>query len=185
MGRVIIAGILGGVAMFVCVSIAHLSLVAQIGFSQMANDGPALSALQSATANKPGLYIFPTVDMTSKDAMAKADAARKVKPFGILVYQPPGAPGMTPKLLVTEFLTEIAEDLIAALFLSLTAIASYGGRVGFVSLVGVVSAIATNVSYWNWYAFPASYTLANMGIEIVGFLTSGLVIAALVRPRTN
>jgi hypothetical protein len=184
MGRIFIAGIAGGVAMFVMMSIGHMSPVAQIGFSQMANDGPALLALQTATGNTPGLYIYPAVDMNSKDAVENAEAARKVEPSGILVYQRPGAPGMSPRLLVTEFAVEIAQSLIAAALLSLTMIASYAGRVGFVTLVGIVSAITTNLSYWNWYAFPASYTLANMGIEIAGFLAAGLATAALIRPRT-
>jgi hypothetical protein len=184
MGRVVLAGLAGGILMFVWTSIAHVALpLGQIGFSQMADDAPALAALQTATGNKPGLYIFPTVDMTAKDAMAKGEAARKTKPSGIMVYQPPGAPGMTPMLLVREFVTEVIEALIAAVLLAQTSIGGYFGRIGFVTLVGIVSAIATNVSYWNWYAFPASYTLANMGVEIVGFLAAGLAIAGLVKPR--
>jgi len=183
MGRITIAGIAGGIAMFVMMSIAHMSPVAQIGFSQMADDGPALAALQAGTENKPGLYIYPTVDMSSKDAMAKAEADRKVKPSGIFIYQRPGAPGMTPKLLITEFLIEIVQSLIAAALLSATMIATYWGRVGFVASVGVVSAITTNVSYWNWYAFPANYTFANMGIELAAFVAAGLAIAALLKPK--
>ena len=185
MGRIIIAGIAGGIAMFVVMSIAHMSPVAQIGFSQMTDDGPALSALKTATGNKPGLYIYPSVDMTSGDAMARMDAAMKVNPSGILVYQPPGARnGITPKLLITEFVTEVVQALIAAALLSFVAAATYGARVGFVSLVGLVSAITTNISYWNWYAFPLSYTFANMGIEIVSFIAAGFAIAALVKPKS-
>jgi hypothetical protein len=184
MGRILVAGIAGGFAMYVLMSILHMSPVAQIGFSQMVDDGPALAALKEGTADKPGLYIYPTVDMSSKDAMAKAAADRKVKPSGIFVYQRAGAPGMTPKLLITEFLIEIVQSIIAAALLSVTAISLYWGRVGFVTGVGAVSAITTNVSYWNWYAFPANYTLANMGIEIAGFLAAGLAIAALLKPKT-
>lgn len=183
MGRILLAGLAGGIAMFVAMSVAHMSPVAQIGFSQMANDAPVLSALQQATANKPGLYIYPTVDMQAKDAMAKAEAVRKVKPSGILIYQAPGAPGMTGALLATEFATEIVQSLLAAFLLSLTALGGYGARAGFVALAGIVSAITTNISYWNWYAFPTSYTLANMAIEIVSFAVAGLAIAAVLRPR--
>src|SRR5579863_7866706 len=86
MGRIVLAGVLGGVAMFVVMSIFHMSPVAQIGFSMMKDDAAALSALQTATDNKPGLYIYPTVDMKAKDAMAKAEAARKTNPSGILIY---------------------------------------------------------------------------------------------------
>lgn len=184
MGRIILAGVAGGFAMFVMMSILHMSPVAQIGFNQMSNDKQALAALQAATGNKAGLYIFPTVDMKAKDAMAQMDARMKVEPFGIMAYQPPGAKGGPQlKFLVGEFTKEIIQSLIVAVLLSLTVLAGYWSRVGFVTLVGLVSGITTNVSYWNWYAFPTSYTLANIGIELASFLAAGLAIAALVKPQ--
>jgi hypothetical protein len=185
MGRIILAGIAGGFAMFVMMSILHLSPVAQIGFSQMTNDTPALDALQKATGNKPGLYVFPTVDMKAKDAMAQMDARMKVEPFGIMAYQPPGSlpGGFQLKLLVREFANEIVQSILAATLLSFTLLATYWSRVGFVVAIGAVAAIATNVSYWNWYGFSTSYTLANIGIELASFLAAGLAIAALVKPQ--
>jgi hypothetical protein len=183
MQRIIIAGIAGGIAMFVMMSIAHMSPISQIGISQMANDRPALAALENATGNRTGLYIFPSVDMKAKDAMARMDAAVKVEPFGIMAYQPPGsASGISAGKLIAEFLVELVQALIAAALLSVTVLAAYWSRVGFVTLVGLVSAVTTNLSYWNWYAFPASYTLANMAIEIAGFFAAGLAIAALLKP---
>jgi hypothetical protein len=44
--------------------------------------------------------------------------------------------------------------------------------------------LATNVSYWNWYGFPGSYTAAYMAIEIIGFFVAGLAAAALLRTRS-
>lgn len=183
MGRIILAGIAGGVAMFFMMSILHLSPVSETGISQMANDTPALEALKTATGNRTGLYLFPSVDMKQKDAMAKMEARMKVEPFGLVAYQPPGALGMTAQHLVSEFAKEIVQSILLALLVSFTLIATYWGRVGFVVLVGVVSTITTNASYWNWYAFPTSYTLANMFIEVASFLAAGLVIAALIKPR--
>lgn len=183
MGRVILAGIAGGAAMFVMIAILHLSPISEIGISQMPNDAAALDALQKATGNKTGLYIFPYVDMKQKDAMAKMDARMKIEPFGIMAYQPPGiASGIAPKQLVTEFAKQAVQSTLVALLLSLTMLATYAARVGFVALIGIVSTLTTNISYWNWYAFPTSYTLANMFIEFAGFFVAGLVIAALLRP---
>jgi hypothetical protein len=39
-----------------------------------------------------------------------------------------------------------------------------------------------NVPYWNWYEFPARFTLAEMLEHVVGFGAAGLVIAALIKP---
>ena len=59
---------------------------------------------------------------------------------------------------------------------------SFAGRVGFVLVAGILAAITTNISYWNWYGFPRVYTASYMFIQIVGFFLVGIV-AALVLPR--
>src|SRR6266550_1171509 len=64
----------------------------------------------------------------------------------------------------------------------LTRIASFAGRVSFVLVAGILAAIATNVSYWNWYGFPSVYTASYMLIQIVGFFLVG-VVAALLLPK--
>ncbi|HUO92059.1 MAG TPA: hypothetical protein VMU22_04015, partial [Rhizomicrobium sp.] len=143
-----------------------------------------LDALQKATGNKSGLYIFPTVDMTQKDAMTKMEARMKVEPFGIMAYQPPGMEsGISPKRLLTEFAKEVVQSCLVALLLSFAVLASYWSRVGFVVAIGAVSTLTTNISYWSWYAFPTSYTLANMFIEFAGFVAAGFVLAAMIRPQ--
>src|SRR5205814_9928016 len=98
-------------------------------------------------------------------------------PLGLLVYRPRAGYAINPANLIIEFLTELAEAMIAALLLSFVALSSYAARVGFVVLVGVAAAITTNVPYWNWYGFPASHTLVYSIVEIVGYLAAGLVIA--------
>ncbi|MEY2539604.1 MAG: hypothetical protein QOG67_3344 [Verrucomicrobiota bacterium] len=60
---------------------------------------------------------------------------------------------------------------------------NFGGRVAFVTAVGIIAAIATNISYWNWYGFPTDYTAAYMSIQLIGFICVG-VVASLVLART-
>jgi hypothetical protein len=102
-------------------------------------------------------------------------------PSGILIYHPAGAQSMTAGQLGTEFLTELMEALLAVILLSQTRLTSFASRMGFVLGAGVLAMIATNVSYWNWYGFPASYTAAYMATGIVGFLCVGLVAAAVMK----
>jgi hypothetical protein len=65
--------------------------------------------------------------------------------------------------------------------LAQTRIESFAGRVGFVLVAGIVAAITTNVSYWNWYGFPTAYIGSYMLIQIVGFLCVGIVAALVLR----
>ena len=48
----------------------------------------------------------------------------------------------------------------------------------------ILAAIATNISYWNWYGFPGVYTSAYMLIQVVGFFCIGLVAAWVLKKQT-
>jgi hypothetical protein len=177
--RVLIAGILGGIAMYVWSTIAHVALpLGQVGFSQMPNEAAVLSAAQASNGAKDGLYFFPWVDPKDPQMMQKMNAAVKANPSGLLLYHPPGH-GVTDMAapMIIEFLKEVLQALIAAFLVSLAFVSTYRGRVGFVTLIGVAAAITTNVSYWIWYGFPADYSLAAVFIELVDYFAAGLAIA--------
>jgi hypothetical protein len=75
--------------------------------------------------------------------------------------------------------------LFAAVLLSMApGLTNYISRVGFVTLLGLIVGLMTNVEYWNWYGFPLSYTIASVAVAVVGFLAIGLIAAAFVKPST-
>jgi hypothetical protein len=116
------------------------------------------------------------------EAMKHYDEKLAANPSGFMVYHPAGSRPMTlPKWLTVEFLTELFESILVVSLLAKTRIASFSGRVGFFFVAGILAAISTNVSYWNWYGFSTTYTAAYMTTQIVGFLCAGLA-AALVLP---
>jgi hypothetical protein len=87
--------------------------------------------------------------------------------------------------LVNECILNIVQALIAAFLLSLaTGLGGYLSRVGFVAGLGLFAAIGINIEYWNWYGFPANYTVATIADKFIGFLIVGLVAAALVKPAS-
>ncbi len=176
--RIAVAGLLGAIAMFIWVAIAHmLTPLGMTGFSQIPGEGPVLSAMNSSIGNQSGLYFFPWVDMNDPNAMQKEAELTKTNPSGLLLYRPPGAaPDSMAPMLVGEFIKELIQTLIAA-FIAAGLAAAFVTRLLAVTLIGVSAAIATNVSYWIWYGFPLNYTVAQVIIEIVGAFVAGLVIA--------
>ena len=172
--RILIAGVLGGLAMFIWSAVAHLALpLAEIGVSRLPNEAATRAALQATVGDREGLYVFPYGPSAPQG------------PSGFLVYNAGNVLGLSPPTLVGEFAEETLESLIAAVLVGMAALAGYWRRVGFVALVGVAGVLTTNVSYWLWYRFPADYTLAYMFTDFVGYVAAGLVIAALVRPRIS
>jgi hypothetical protein len=177
--------------MFLWSSLAHVVLpLGETGVQEIPNESAVLRAMQTAIGSAPGLYLFPGIGAGPNATRQQKNAAMQQyqtkldsNPSGLLIYHPPGAKALTGGQLVTEFLTELAEAFLAVFLLSRTRLSSFGSRVGFVVLAGIMAAITTNVPYWNWYGFPTGYTLAYMSVEVVGFLVVGIVAALVLRKR--
>ena len=88
------------------------------------------------------------------------------------------------KSLAIEFSTKVLQAILVIWLLAQTRIGSFAGRVGFVLVAGILAAITTNVSYWNWYGFPGVYTASYILIEIVGFVLVGVIAALVLRKRS-
>ncbi len=191
--RILLAGILGGIAMFIWTSIAHMALpLGEAGINEIPNESAVLSAMQSSIGDKTGLYIFPGLGVgknatrqEKSEAMKQMQQKIAANPSGILMYHPPGRPFAFGKSLVIEFSTEVLQAILVIWLLVQTRIGSFGGRVGFVLIAGILAAVTTNVSYWNWYGFPGVYTASYILIEIVGFVLVGIVAALLLRKRSS
>ena len=177
--RVVVAGILGGIAMFLWASIAHVATpLAAIGLQPVPNEAAVAAAMHKNLGDKPGLYFLPFMSGTGHAAMAAQEAKLKTEPAALLAYRPPGTGGMAPSQLITEFALEVVESLLAAAIIAVAA--GFGRRVVLAALIGVIAGMATNLSYWNWYGFSLDYSLANAFIEWMKFLVAGVVIALVL-----
>jgi hypothetical protein len=189
MKRIILAGVLGGIAMFVWTSVAHrFTPLGEMGIREMPKEAAVLDALKTNLGDDRGLYLYPGMglgpDATSdqkREAMKKMGDKLASNPSGLIMYNPLRPLNMG-KLLGREFGKELVLALLAVFLLAQTRIVSFAGRVGFVTLVGLIAAMNTNVSYWIWYAFPKRYPAGYMFIDIVAFILVG-VVAALVFPK--
>jgi len=186
--RLIIAGVAGGVAMFIWTGLAHTVLgLGSMGMSVMTNEEPVRAGLQTATGDKDGLYFFPGMDAHAKDKNAEMKAwteKARTGPSGLVIYRQAGHNAeMGLPTMAAEAGKEIVTTLLAAFLLTLTSLTLFWSRAGFVAVIGLIATMTTNLSYLIWYGFPTTYTMAAMLTEFVGYVVAGLVIAALLRPR--
>ena len=191
--RIFLAGVLGTVAMFLWTFVSHEILpLGEAGVQNTMDDTALLNELKSTVKNKDGLYIYPSMGLgpdathaQRSEAMHTYEAKLAKNPSGFFIYHPAGSRPMNMgKYLTVEFVTELCEALLAIWLLAQTRIVTFGGRLGFVTAAGIMAAIATNVSYWNWWGFPGNYTAAYMFIQVVGFFLVGLVAAFMFRRVT-
>jgi len=187
--RIILTGVLAGIGMFVWSSIAHMALpLGATGVQTVPNEHMLLAPMQNTLGGASGLYLFPAMGTGSNEQkMQEYDSKLATNPHGLLVYHPSGDRLMIPRQLGTEFLAELIEAMLAVVLLAQCNLTSFAGRVGFVAGIGLIAAITTNISYWNWYGFPSSYTAAYMFTQFMGFVVAGLIAAAMIKgvPRAR
>jgi hypothetical protein len=159
----------------------------EAGISEIPNESAVLSAMQSNIGDQTGLYIFPGLGVgknatrqEKNEAMKQIAAKAASGPSGLLMYHPTRQ-FTFGKWMGIEFATELLEAILVVFLLAQTHIAGFAGRVGFVLVAGMMTVIATNVSYWNWYGFPSVYIGSYMLIQIIGFFVVGIVAALVLR----
>jgi len=193
MKRTLLAGLLGGIAMFAWGSVSHMLLpISEIGIKEIPNEAAMLEAMEKNLA-EPGLYLFPGMGLPpnatpeqQKAAWNKAMEKHKTGPAGVLVYRPIGGEALSPTQLLTEFASNVMIGLLAALLLLLHAVnslPSFWHRLLYAALLGLLPGLAISVSYWNWYGFPLDYTLVTIFNECAGFIAMGAPQAWLIKPE--
>jgi hypothetical protein len=190
MGKKLLAGVLGGLAFFFWSFVAHDVLpLGKAGIKEIPNEPTVLAAMK---ANMPedGLYLLPGLGLPENATRAQQSAAMEARmhkvetgPSGLLAYHP-SLQFSFGKALGVELGTNILQVLLAVILLGQTSLVSFVARWRFITIAGILAAISTNLSYWNWYGFPGNYTLAYICTVAMGFVFAGLVAAATVKPGT-
>jgi len=183
MSRVFSGGLLAGIVVFFWGAFAHMVLpLGKMGVHRIPNEEPVIGAMRD-TIHEPGFYFFPGKDMSGQVSESEEQAWQsKVKqgPVGVIIIRPSGGEAMSPRQLRTELATNLVSALLAAFLLTFVR-TGYWGRVLFVTLLGVFGFLTISVPYWNWYGFPADFTVAESIDQVAGWFLAGLVLAAIVR----
>jgi len=169
--RLVLAGVLAAVAMFMWQWVAHdLLPLGMTGVGEIQNEQTVRDALK-ANIDHDGMYMFPM-------AMARGETNLS-GPEGMLIYHA-DVREMSPTMLGSEFVLEIFEMLILAFLISQTNLGGLWPRLGFATLAGIMVSITTNGSYHIWYGFPADYTAASILMTTIGYVLGGIVIALMM-----
>jgi hypothetical protein len=172
-GRVVVAGILGGLVVFVWGVTSHMVLtLGHVGVAALPAQDTVLQVLGD-NVKEQKIYIFPWYDDE-----AQLNQAYATGPHGILALTPPAGPFSFGKALILEGLSNVVCGLFAALLFAAAAPALAGWRkwIAFGATLGAFASVAIDFSYWNWYGFPSDYFAAALIDSVVGWTLGGLVI---------
>ncbi|HEY6572165.1 MAG TPA: hypothetical protein VI198_02500 [Candidatus Eisenbacteria bacterium] len=185
MGRLILAGIVAGVALFVWGAVEHMMTpIGEMGIAGHPHEAMLLPAIQQTTP-KPGLYMFPWLDMSKKPTKEQEQAyieKYKTGPHGMLVLGPNGEDPMPPSRLAKELFANILTAIVAAFLLAKFA-TGLGGFVSGGIITFLIGWMSISVPHWNWYSFPAPFVLAELIDQLIGGAIVGLVVGLVMARR--
>lgn len=186
MKQIIIAGVVGGIILFIWGFFANVILpLHRSSLYNIPNEGAVIELMRS-TMSTPGVYIFPGMPKDKQQSSMDAYTQQYQQgPIGLIVYRPSGADPTMGSQMIPGMIIFIISSLFAAWFLSRsTAVASsYFTRVIYCGMLGVFVSFFVYISSWNWFFYPLDYTTANVADSIIGWLLAGLGIGAIVKVK--
>jgi hypothetical protein len=185
--RILLGGLAGGVVVFLVSGFFHMATsLGEYGMKPLPNEDATLSMMRTSIPES-GLYLFPAADMSKGRSAANQEAYMqkyKTGPVGIMAYSREGGDLRFGGLLLNQFLLSLVAALFVAWILGITAGATgYASRVLIVFVTSLFAACVYALPYWNWYRFPASYTIAYIATWSISWLIAGFALAAIIKPR--
>src|SRR5215210_3571607 len=183
--QLILGSVLGGIVLFVWSFIAW-TFIPWPGepIRSFSNEGAVEQAIVS-NAPASGIYLLPNPHKTGVTPEQQAAAEEKLM-RGPMVFTSVrlGAMRPFPVLLITQLLTFIISALIVTFLLLKTGGLTYGQRVVFVVLCGILIFLGGKMDQWVWWSFSTSYLIVEFGAIVIGWILAALVIAKFAGGRT-
>lgn len=188
MGRIILASLLSGIALYIWGMMSWMVLLLHDGTVRPLPDPQAVVDVLNKQDLESGFYIYPSFpeDSSSEGTeMQEFEKRHQAGPIFSVVFKPEGTPSMPPAMMIAGLLINIVSSFVAASLLSMAinsgACFTYFQRFRFVALLGVFASIVSFLALKNWMYFPTDFTRAMMLDLIISWIIGGLVIAALIK----
>ncbi|HJU64492.1 MAG TPA: hypothetical protein VJ596_02385 [Gemmatimonadaceae bacterium] len=187
MRRIIVAGLLGGAAVYLWSALSWSVLPFQTGKFRDIPDEQQVAELLSARLPAAGVYhypAYPTANASEAEVAAWTQRVERGPVIPLLVFQPGGSNSAVTAY-VRAFVLDVMAALIVAMLLLLAVhtLPGYGQRVLFVTGIGIFAVLVSHLADWNWGLFPASYSVVMAADIIIGWTLAGVVMAWRIRPE--
>jgi hypothetical protein len=189
--RILLAGLIGGIAMFVGGAFGHMFLELESrSFSRLRDEASVRDYFGSQKLG-PGMYGFPEMPeniakMTEAEQKIEYDRFNEIYrngPAGFVVIAPTGEDMMSWKQLVGELVADVLAALLAAFVVAhLSTYTTFARRWLLVVLLGPISWLSLTLSFALWYRFPLEFIQDGLFAALIEWTLAGAPIAALVRP---
>jgi hypothetical protein len=186
MKKTLIAGLVGGVILFVWSFLAWTVFpLHEPSLHRMTNEDAVIAALQPQLRDK-AVYMFPKGPGMSADKATMDAWTEKMRrgPTGLIFYDPQGSDPMMASQMVIGLILDILSAALIAWFLarSTAMTASFLARAAYCAMFAIFVSVYTHLMSWNWMGYPVDFTVGLILDGIIGCFLAGLGIAAIIKP---
>lgn len=145
------------------------------------------SSVRSAIADNTegsGLYMLPNLNKYSGKPCEMAAAKERMRegPFAVVAVAAEGRnPGMAAGAIQSLIVKILAACIVTWLLLQTTYATDVTKAVKFITVVGIVIAIAATLPYSIWFAFPGSFVIGSLFEIVFGWFFAGLAISRVIK----
>ena len=149
------------------------------------SSGAGTTALQETLESsipESGTYVIPDMSLYLNDADRFA-TTHEAGPRAMLHVQKSGAPVMDPKVMIVGFIHMLVVAFILGVVLQmvLPALPTYGGKIVFLAILGLLAGLWVNFGQVVWWAHPVKYHLLNSVYHVVSFAIAGAILGKFVK----
>lgn len=191
MARILLAGVLSGVAVFGWGVVSWMALPLHInGLHNLPQDRATADAfLKDFPAS--GVYHYPGMPtgVDGKPAgeaemMAAFERMEAGPHVSLMVVHPGGSVPMPPRNFILGFLLHTIGATMIAGLLSVCSgsLPRFGQRFGFVLAIGAFVLLFHYLHEMLWWGYPMEFAVATIVDIVAGTVLIGLITAALIRP---
>ncbi|MCB1081289.1 MAG: hypothetical protein KDK69_05645 [Chlamydiia bacterium] len=191
MVKSIVAGIIGGIIAFVWGFVSWMVLPWHNEVINKFQNQEFVSWVIKENVTKDGVYMAPYAhgdqfSMTPDDIsseMKQQDAALKKGPYVFAQVRVNGVDMSSPLPYIYSFLTQFVAIFFVSFLMLKMVDTTYGGRLFFVTMIGLLAGIIALVPNWNWFGAGYRFTLVMMADYVVQWFLVGLFLAGFARPK--
>ncbi len=131
-----------------------------------------------------GTYYLPDPKNPDMDEM---DTLHRQGPVAMINIDVDGAVPGSPSVMLAGFAHMLVTTLMISLLMRLTgnSLVTYGDRVLFVFLAGVIVAFWTRISDVIWWGLGLPWQMYNAIYDVSAWLIAGLILAKFVGPKKS
>lgn len=167
-------GIIGGVIVFIWLTISWMVLPLHNSVMQSFRDEGDVIEAVSEEAPRDGVYMLPSA------ANKKAAQSKPQTFMFVSIKRGPNISNMTGSI-ICSLITQIIGAMLISHLLLQTKMLRYWQRVSFVTIVGLTVGVLGVLPGWTWFGFSGGYVIVEILDYVIGWFLGGLAIAKVVR----